>query len=62
MPVSILTQGCSYRMYRKTRTAGFPALMTVFSAPNYLDLYNNKAAVFKYENNGKCRMNLNQRL
>lgn len=25
--------------------------MTIFSAPNYLDLYNNKAAVLKYENN-----------
>jgi serine/threonine-protein phosphatase 2B catalytic subunit len=23
--------------------------MTIFSAPNYLDMYNNKAAVFKYE-------------
>ena len=25
--------------------------MTVFSAPNYLDVYNNKGAVLKYENN-----------
>lgn len=25
--------------------------MTVFSAPNYLDVYNNKAAVIKYESN-----------
>jgi serine/threonine-protein phosphatase 2B catalytic subunit len=25
--------------------------MTIFSAPNYLDVYNNKAAVMKYENN-----------
>lgn len=25
--------------------------MTIFSAPNYLDIYNNKAAVLKYENN-----------
>lgn len=25
--------------------------MTIFSAPNYLDVYNNKAAVLKYENN-----------
>jgi len=44
-------QDAGYRTYRKTRTAGFPSLMTVFSAPNYLDVYNNKAAVFKYENN-----------
>ena len=30
---------------------GFPSLLTMFSAPNYLDSYNNKAAVLKYENN-----------
>lgn len=41
----------SYRMYRKTKTTGFPSVMTIFSAPNYLDVYNNKAAVLKYENN-----------
>ena len=41
----------SYRMYKKTRTTGFPSVMTIFSAPNYLDVYNNKAAVLKYENN-----------
>ena len=47
-------------MYRKTKTTGFPSLITIFSAPNYLDVYNNKgkftfkliiAAVLKYENN-----------
>ena len=42
---------CRYRMYRKTKTTGFPSVMTIFSAPNYLDVYNNKAAVLKYENN-----------
>ena len=41
----------SYRMYRKSQTTGFPSLITIFSAPNYLDVYNNKAAVLKYENN-----------
>ncbi|XP_062913279.1 serine/threonine-protein phosphatase 2B catalytic subunit gamma isoform-like isoform X1 [Mobula hypostoma] len=41
--------GC--RMYKKNQTTGFPSLITVFSAPNYLDVYNNKAAVLKYENN-----------
>ncbi|EJT99295.1 Metallo-dependent phosphatase [Dacryopinax primogenitus] len=44
-------QDAGYRMYRKTQTTGFPSLMTVFSAPNYLDLYQNKAAVLKYEAN-----------
>ncbi|XP_015775240.1 PREDICTED: serine/threonine-protein phosphatase 2B catalytic subunit 2-like [Acropora digitifera] len=38
-------------MYRKSQETGFPSLITIFSAPNYLDVYNNKAAVLKYENN-----------
>ena len=37
-------------MYKRTKT-GFPSLITVFSAPNYLDVYGNKAAILKYENN-----------
>ena len=41
----------SYRMYRKTRTTGFPSVMTFFSCPHYLDCYNNKAAILKYESN-----------
>lgn len=44
-------QDAGYRMYRKSRATGFPSLITIFSAPNYLDVYNNKAAVLKYENN-----------
>ncbi|KAJ5588588.1 Serine/threonine-specific protein phosphatase/bis(5-nucleosyl)-tetraphosphatase [Penicillium hordei] len=44
-------QDAGYRMYRETRTTGFPSVMTIFSAPNYLDRYNNKAAILKYENN-----------
>jgi len=44
-------QDAGYRMYRKSHTTGFPSLITIFSAPNYLDVYNNKAAVLKYENN-----------
>jgi serine/threonine-protein phosphatase 2B catalytic subunit len=41
----------SYRMYKKCQSTGFPSLITIFSAPNYLDVYNNKAAILKYENN-----------
>ena len=41
----------SYRMNPKTTTTGFPSVMTIFSAPNYLDVYSNKAAVLKYESN-----------
>ncbi|KAJ7358595.1 serine/threonine protein phosphatase 2B [Mycena albidolilacea] len=41
----------SGQRYRKTKTTGFPSVITVFSAPNYLDMYNNKGAVIKYANN-----------
>ena len=34
-------QSEGYHTYRATKT-NFPALMTMFSAPNYLDVYNNK--------------------
>ncbi|XP_004365567.2 calcineurin A alpha [Capsaspora owczarzaki ATCC 30864] len=44
-------QDAGYRMYKKSTTTGFPSVITIFSAPNYLDVYNNKAAVLKYENN-----------
>lgn len=44
-------QDMGYRMYKRTKTMGFPSLLTMFSAPNYLDTYGNKAAVLKYENN-----------
>uniref|UniRef100_A0A1I8BDL9 SER_THR_PHOSPHATASE domain-containing protein n=1 Tax=Meloidogyne hapla TaxID=6305 RepID=A0A1I8BDL9_MELHA len=36
-------QDAGYRMYRKSQATGFPSLITIFSAPNYLDVYNNKA-------------------
>ncbi|CAG5113763.1 Oidioi.mRNA.OKI2018_I69.chr2.g7853.t1.cds [Oikopleura dioica] len=38
-------------MYRRNSATGFPSLITIFSAPNYLDVYNNKAAILKYEDN-----------
>eukprot|EP00730_Choanoeca_flexa_P018220 TRINITY_DN8853_c0_g1_i1.p1 TRINITY_DN8853_c0_g1~~TRINITY_DN8853_c0_g1_i1.p1 ORF type:complete len:654 (+),score=156.55 TRINITY_DN8853_c0_g1_i1:146-2107(+) len=44
-------QDTGYCMYRKNEGSGFPSLITIFSAPNYLDMYNNKAAVLKYDNN-----------
>lgn len=34
-------------MYRKSQTTGFPSLITIFSAPNYLDVYNNKGLTQK---------------
>lgn len=44
-------QDAGYRMYRTSQNTGFPSVITLFSAPNYVDAYNNKAAVLKYENN-----------
>ncbi|XP_011501209.1 PREDICTED: serine/threonine-protein phosphatase 2B catalytic subunit alpha isoform-like [Ceratosolen solmsi marchali] len=43
-------QDSGYRIYRSTEN-GFPALITIFSAPNYIDIYNNKASILIYENN-----------
>ncbi len=43
-------QDLGYKMYKKGDN-GFPTVITLFSAPNYLDVYNNKAAILKYENN-----------
>jgi serine/threonine-protein phosphatase 2B catalytic subunit len=40
----------SYVMFRKTPTKKFPSVITVFSAPNYLDAYHNRGAVLKYVN------------
>ncbi|XP_021797807.1 serine/threonine-protein phosphatase 2B catalytic subunit gamma isoform isoform X8 [Papio anubis] len=37
-------QDAGYRMYRKSQATGFPSLITIFSAPNYLDVYNNKGS------------------
>jgi len=44
-------QDAGYRMYAKNVKTGFPALITLFSAPNYLTHYNNKGAIMRYENN-----------
>ena len=38
-----------YRSYRQYHKTGLPSVVTLYSAPNYLDVYNNKAAILKYE-------------
>lgn len=40
----------SYTMYKKTPKRNFPSVITIFSAPNYLDVYHNRGAVLKYIN------------
>ena len=37
-------------MYKKTPRRNFPSVITIFSAPNYLDVYHNRGAVHKYAN------------
>ena len=39
-----------YTMFRKTPKRNFPSVITIFSAPNYLDVYHNRGAVLKYAN------------
>lgn len=42
-------QSLGYKMQRKN-SDGFPSVITIFSAPNYIDSYKNKAAILNYEN------------
>lgn len=42
-------QDLGYRLYEKLPESDFPSLMTIFSAPNYVDVYKNKGAVIKYD-------------
>ena len=38
-------------MYKWNNTVDFPSVITIFSAPNYCDVYNNNGAVIKFKNN-----------
>jgi serine/threonine-protein phosphatase 2B catalytic subunit len=37
-------------MHKTNATTGFPSVITIFSAPNYCDVYNNKGAILKFDN------------
>lgn len=40
-----------FKMYKWNNNIDFPSVITIFSAPNYCDVYNNKAAVISFKNN-----------
>ena len=40
-----------FKMYKWNKKVDFPTCVTVFSAANYCDVYNNKGAVIKFKNN-----------
>lgn len=46
-----------FKMYNWDENADFPSVITIFSAPNYCDVYNNKAAIIKIKEN---QVNLQQ--
>ena len=37
-----------YKMHSWNGQTEFPAVITIFSAPNYCDVYNNKGAIIKF--------------
>ena len=40
-----------FKMYNWDDTCDFPSVITIFSAPNYCDVYNNKGAIIKIDDN-----------
>ena len=42
-------QSEGYRLYKAHPKTDFPTLITLFSAPNYVDVYNNKGAILFYD-------------
>jgi serine/threonine-protein phosphatase 2B catalytic subunit len=38
-----------YKMHVWDKTLEIPTVITIFSAPNYCDCYNNKAAIIKVD-------------
>lgn len=40
-----------FKMYKWNKKVDFPSCVTVFSAPNYCDVYGNKGAIIKFKSN-----------
>ena len=45
------TQLEGFKMHQWDQNIDFPSVITIFSAPNYCDVYGNKAAIIKIKNN-----------
>ena len=45
------TQLEGFKMHKWNKDIDFPSVITIFSAPNYCDVYGNKAAIIKINNN-----------
>jgi serine/threonine-protein phosphatase 2B catalytic subunit len=43
-----------YKMHQENKKTGFPCVITVFSAPNYCDAYNNRGAVLMIQDDRIC--------
>jgi len=48
-----------YKMHKTNPATGFPSVITIFSAPNYCDVYNNKGAILKFDNSTLNILQLN---
>lgn len=46
-------------MHKWNGPSEFPVVITIFSAPNYCDVYNNKGAIIKFEVISYNHFNLN---
>jgi len=44
-------QDSGFSLMKASARSNFPSVITLFSAPNYLGTYDNKGAIFKYNNN-----------
>lgn len=46
-----------FKMYDPKESTGFPSLISIFSAPNYLDRFGNRGAILHYD---KSELNIRQ--
>lgn len=49
MQFNLFNNNFSYKMHKWNAKESFPVVITIFSAPNYCDIYNNKGALLKFD-------------